>query len=234
MAAQPNGAPCCPNLMGDACLTGLFCASFTVGASPTCQPDGSRSDMTECTDDVQCASGSCNVIMPPIGECRSRASQPCSPAIGCAPMSGKTPLCQGNPPTCVPIGNGSTGAVCAKSSDCVSDDCVMGKCLGARGQPCSKNTDCASGTCMACGFTNTHCSSSNDAMECLESCGVDSTGNTIFSPCVSLGGACNSFNDCQSPAQCSSCGGNNTCQTASDLNECLDPCPDGISFSFSC
>jgi hypothetical protein len=229
---QPQDAPCCPNFMDSACDTGLSCAALD-SSTPTCVPVHSRADGTACTDDIQCTSGSCNVLAPPIGECRSAPNAPCQANIGCAPVGGKTPVCD---MTCHPIGNGTGGSFCGMSSDCNSDSCKMNKCLAALGEVCALDTDCVDGTCQSCGFTNVHCSNTNDTKECLKDCGTDSGGNTIFSRCVSTGDPCSGFADCaSSTAQCVDCSAANvTCSDpAHDLNECLHECTSG-GFSISC
>jgi len=228
---QPNGSPCCPNFTDTACDTGLFCAALD-STTPTCQPLHSRADLTACNDDVQCASGACALIAPPIGECKSRPNMPCQASVGCAPVNGKTPICDG---TCHPVGTGTVGSFCNVGKDCRSGSCVMNHCLGDLGEACTSTNMCASGMCMGCGFTNVHCSKSGDAMECLRDCGTDGSGNTIYSRCVQEGGACSSFNDCAGTTlQCSDCSAaNNTCMTPGDLNECLRMCTNG-TFSYNC
>jgi hypothetical protein len=233
MRNQLVGDPCCPNFLDTACAMGLFCAALD-SPTPTCQANHTRSDLTACTDDVQCASASCNLLSPTIGECRSAPGAACQASIGCAPVNGKMPICTGSPMMCQPIGNGSTGAVCGSNQDCSSRSCVMSRCLGDLGQPCGKNADCANMNCMGCGFTNVHCSVSTDQQECLQSCGSDGSGNTIYSRCVQEGGACNSFSDCAGSYQCSDCSAaNNTCMTKGDLNECLGMCSSG-GYSWTC
>jgi hypothetical protein len=107
--------PCCTGNGVDACGAGLFCAKFDGRKQASCYAERSRADMAECSADVQCTSGSCNVAK---GRCRSLPSQPCTADTGCAETGGDAYICIGTPkPTCRRAGDGTKGSECGRPGD---------------------------------------------------------------------------------------------------------------------
>lgn len=133
--SQGLSAPCCPEHGADACGALLFCAAFDGRTQPTCYPDRSRLDQTECSADQQCVSGACNVAA---GKCRSAPRQDCSATIGCA---SKTEVCARGK-----CSGGSYGETCEQRSHCTLDEpaCVEGKCKMAQdfGFSCTTSAEC--------------------------------------------------------------------------------------------
>jgi hypothetical protein len=183
--AQGPSQRCCLAYGADACGANLFCGAFDGRTVPTCYVERSRADMTACTEDRQCTSGSCNLDQM---KCRSLFGQPCTIEIGCAtaPDGGRY-ACNPRglrPLTCEPVSsqngglcgvdsdcggghcvmsqcsNGADGSVCATGSDCSGGHCVGGKCAnGSLGAACATGSDCKSGACVSrvCG-----CATSRD------------------------------------------------------------------------
>lgn len=81
-ASQSESEPCDPALGVDACGAGLVCAALDGRTQPTCYRERSRLDLTECSDDLLCVSGSCDDDS---GLCRSSRLTPCEQDTGCAP-----------------------------------------------------------------------------------------------------------------------------------------------------
>lgn len=159
---------CCLTNGVDACGAGLFCAAFDGQEAATCHAEGSRRDKTSCLEDRHCASGSCNVEA---GLCRSGRRSACDPTIGCAPSSttGAALVCVAETSTCFPLGDGTSGSICAADSDCQSNGacldnyCVVAgdrTCGGGEGTgPCAINP--TSESCLECRAKS---------LECTEGC----------------------------------------------------------------
>ncbi len=178
--SQALSQPCCQEWGVDACGATLFCAAFDGRTQATCYPERSRADRTECTEDRQCTSGSCNLAA---GRCRSTPYTACEAAIGCASdPAGKRYACDGSksPAQCVQMGNGTTGAVCEAGADCQSGTCTDFRCKGKLGQSCDVDTDCVEGHCAMCGYSNVFCSSPSDSRECLKACPSGGGWSTDF------------------------------------------------------
>ena len=164
---QGPSEACCPGYGIDACGAGLFCAAFDGRTQATCYVDGSRADQTECSDDHQCTSGSCNATE---RKCRSLPGFACTSQTGCAAAMGQSYVCVGG--TCT-RSNGEAGAPCATATDCSGGrSCSAGHlCVGADGAPCDatkpSESQCTAGLC---------CTSSSQCGACGvgvgESCGI--------------------------------------------------------------
>lgn len=74
--------PCCLDLGIDACGAGLVCAALDGRTQPTCYAEASRLDGRECTDDLLCASQSCDAEA---GRCQASPNAICEAELGCAP-----------------------------------------------------------------------------------------------------------------------------------------------------
>jgi hypothetical protein len=146
---QTLSEPCCPGYGVDACGASLFCAAFDGRTQATCYAERSRPDMTGCTADIQCVSGSCNAA---VQECRSLIGMPCNTQIGCAPSpnASKYVCAKG---TCT-FSYGKAGDPCGVDSDCQTGTCVANECVSTMGGACTNQGQCASGLCcngMTCG-----------------------------------------------------------------------------------
>jgi hypothetical protein len=72
-SSQALSQPCCLAWGPDACGAALFCAAFDGRTQATCYAQRSRLEGEECTLDIQCAGGSCDlaqgckssVVVPP-------------------------------------------------------------------------------------------------------------------------------------------------------------------------
>jgi hypothetical protein len=112
--SQPIFAPCCMTHGIDACGGGLFCAALDGRTQPTCYGERSRADLSTCTADLQCASGSCNTAL---GKCRSSPYQGCDRNIGCAPKPGGTVMnCYSKGNTCQSARD--QGSYCDRTDEC--------------------------------------------------------------------------------------------------------------------
>ena len=120
--AQPLSAQCCSSFGPDACGAGLFCAAFDGRTVSTCYENGSRQGMEECTEDFQCATGSCNTAE---GRCRSGLFGACEFRIGCAASE---LTCSTQTDTCQLIGDGTIGSICGTGDHCNSGRCVRSQC----------------------------------------------------------------------------------------------------------
>ncbi|MBK8015175.1 MAG: hypothetical protein IPK13_28025 [Deltaproteobacteria bacterium] len=120
-ATQGLSAPCCMSRGIDACGAGLVCAALDGRSQASCYLEHSRNDHAECTDDIQCMSGSCNKDF---GSCRSSPTALCTLSLGC-----------GGGPTHEPHH-------CAPSPACVEEPCEL-RCL-----PCglTQSAACRSGS----------------------------------------------------------------------------------------
>jgi hypothetical protein len=78
--SQQASMPCCPEWGIDACGANLYCAAQDGRTQPTCYPERGKQDMTECSANIQCASGACNTA---VGKCKSDKYAACTTAIGC-------------------------------------------------------------------------------------------------------------------------------------------------------
>jgi hypothetical protein len=148
--SQTLSEPCCADYGPDACGAGLFCAAFDGRTELTCYAEGSRLDMTECTADIQCASGVC---APTASKCRSMPGAACNDAIGCAKVGNSQYVCVGG--NCQ-FTAAKLGDPCNAETSCQVGQCISGVCLGVEGTTCSDSSDCRSdlccnGTCDACG-----------------------------------------------------------------------------------
>lgn len=142
-SSQTVSEPCCLARGIDACGGNLFCAAFDGRKQPTCYLERSRLDMTECTEDRQCMSGSCNIEA---RKCRSTGGT-CTEAVGCATTGGRTMVCVDEKCTQT---DGKTGSPCAVESDCTSGSCnAENRCVGNVGATCSesKSGQCGDGLC---------------------------------------------------------------------------------------
>ncbi len=161
---------CCEDLGVDACGAKLFCAAFDGRKQATCYPEGSREDMTECTDDAQCISGECNA-----GEaaCKSLQGAACTEVIGCVSAADKTPYvctagtCKRDPSYCP--------ANTLKSGKVACDTAIGTSCCTAA-TVCSEDPDCVtrSKCAFACPVGDTSClygcASSSYKLQNLYSC----------------------------------------------------------------
>jgi hypothetical protein len=176
-ASRTLSQPCCAGWGRDACGALLFCAALDGRNQPTCYPERSRADGTECPSDMACASGSCNLDTK---KCRSSPGGACTNAIGCAPSpTGVKTFCDTStgPPVCRAVGDGNAGALCAEGSDCLSHECTKLRCQAAAGDSCSVPESCPQGlschACQACG---------GKAKACVSECqGIPCVGDKVFS-----------------------------------------------------
>lgn len=140
--SQTVSQPCCLARGIDACGANLFCAAFDGRKQPTCYLERSRADMTECSEDRQCMSGSCNVES---SKCRSMPGGVCSEAVGCATVAAKKSVCVAAKCTTT---DGKTGSACASDGDCTDGTCSDAhRCVGKAGAPCGSPGDCGEGLC---------------------------------------------------------------------------------------
>lgn len=160
---QAAAQPCCPSHGLDACGAGLFCGAFDGRTLPTCYAEGARKDEESCTEDRQCASGSCNTDLE---LCRSQPETSCDPEIGCAPSKhGTRHTCHTFTGACLPVGDGSMAAVCEDDFDCGEDrPCRNSHCGGPRicGELTGHGacaTDFLSLACTSCRTKSTACGS---------------------------------------------------------------------------
>ncbi len=125
----PVSAPCCLDNGVDACGGGLFCAALDGRSQAVCYPEYSRPDRSECTEDRQCLSQSCNLDE---AACRSVPATVCDQAIGCAPAADLRFVCDVDESLCESVGDGEPGALCELDSDCAADspacDAVTHRC----------------------------------------------------------------------------------------------------------
>jgi hypothetical protein len=170
--AQTLSAPCCPDWGRDACGALLFCAALDDREQPTCYPERSRQDQTECPGDYACASGSCNLSL---GICRSSDRSVCTAEIGCAPTpTGLRTVCDTSrqPAICAEIGGGNPGEICDLGTDCDSEICMNNHCVAGPGGECFQSSQCAPGlecdTCEACADWSQRCVSTCSGLECTD------------------------------------------------------------------
>lgn len=191
-AIQGASEPCCLAYGIDACGAGLFCAAFDGRTEPTCYVERSQMDGSECTEDRQCASGSCN------GEaraCRSIPTTSCEPTIGCAPLDGATYVCVDG--RCART-DGGAGDPCASAGDCTTGYCVSSRCTsGSVGEPCGRPEDCSTGFCAfgecAGGAEGDRCEGADDCTSgiCVGgSCSAGAVGSPCTSPDQCAEGTC--------------------------------------------
>lgn len=128
--SQGPSDPCCPDYGVDACGANLFCAAFEGRKTPTCYVEGQQLGGEECTDDVQCASKSCNTK---VGKCAGvTVGDSCDPEAGCA---GALTVCTGKKCTAA---TGKAQSPCDDDSDCpatrplLSNNPVAGICTRGR------------------------------------------------------------------------------------------------------
>jgi hypothetical protein len=121
--------PCCVDNSVDACGGGLFCAALDGRTQAVCYLEYSRPDLTECTEDRQCVSRSCN---PEESKCRSTPAAICDQAVGCAPVAEVRFVCDVAASMCLPVGDGAPGSLCENDVDCDADspacDTVTHRC----------------------------------------------------------------------------------------------------------
>lgn len=114
---------CCSELGIDACGAGLVCAALDERKQPTCYREYSRHDLSECSVDRLCASGTCNQDT---RRCQSSYLAACDPDTGCAPdPRGYTLDCgevQPQYPACHRVGVPYEGP-CNYNLECASNDC---------------------------------------------------------------------------------------------------------------
>lgn len=127
--SQQASAPCCLGWGIDACGAGLLCAAIEKRDQPSCYPERSRRDMTECSTDELCASASCDLSQ---RKCRSSLHSECEASIGCAPLPSGTVVCEQDPwvnyrtyRICL-RSNQPVGAPCRYDKECASKDCTSG------------------------------------------------------------------------------------------------------------
>jgi hypothetical protein len=75
---------CCMDYGIDACGAGLVCAALDGRTIPTCYAEYSRLSGSECSDDRQCISQSCNLAAK---ACRYMSGEVCTPNVGCTSVS---------------------------------------------------------------------------------------------------------------------------------------------------
>lgn len=129
--SQQASQPCCPEHGIDACGALLVCGALDGRTQPTCYPERSRADMTECSHDLLCVSGSCNLEK---RRCFSDYFNPCDPEIGCKQREGDSEFVCATPPESgwdTPVchrQNLRLGAQCDYSYECSSRFCLEGRC----------------------------------------------------------------------------------------------------------
>ncbi len=146
--SQTASQPCCLELGVDACGANLFCAAYDGRTQATCYLEHSRADMTECDEDRQCASSSCNTSL---RKCRSLPLSLCETEVGCAlDPQGNRYVCAGPTDlTCKAIGDGSKGSACESAADCLTSICVDHLCGCCTTASCAaENKVCNTTTCM--------------------------------------------------------------------------------------
>lgn len=184
---QAMSQPCCLAHGVDACGANLFCAAFDGRTQPTCYPERSRTDNTECDADIHCVSNSCN---PAERKCRAMEWSACTAAVGCAPgTAGQRNACvdDGNGPRCQEVGDGAYGDVCETDADCVDTVCEAGRCTfdlscqlpGDGTGPCIEDPD--GGSCQTC--------LTSALYSCISACPTE--GNA-FGACVNSSGCSDS------------------------------------------
>jgi len=140
--SQTVSQPCCLARGIDACGANLFCAAFDGRTQPTCYLERSRADLTECSEDRQCTSGSCNVDS---RKCRSMPGGVCNEAVGCATVASAKSVCVAAKCTTT---DGKTGSACARDGDCSDGTCSAAqRCVGKAGSSCKSPGDCGEGLC---------------------------------------------------------------------------------------
>lgn len=170
--SQGLAMPCCLKDGADACGAGLFCAAFDGRRVPTCYQERSRPDLTSCTADVQCVSGSCHLQAK---RCRSQPATRCEAAVGCArAANGDRQGCdtQNGRAVCRAVGTGALGEFCGEPTDCESRTCFKNVCKIGVGEACSlSDIHCAEAACMPCNNPRyVVCASPDHAAECVVSC----------------------------------------------------------------
>lgn len=172
-AAQPAGAPCCPDLGVDACTLGAFCEAFDGRTQAICYRERSRQDGETCVEDIHCASGDCRdgvcarvlqigdpctgpdqcpapvICDPEVQRCLSNTNYACNPVTleGCPAPNGCIFVAQGST-VCTEVGGVEESGACHLATDC------------ARGLFCAAEgcvpfcmvedaTTCPDGTCYA-------------------------------------------------------------------------------------
>jgi hypothetical protein len=182
--SQTISQPCCPAWGIDACGANLVCAALDGRTQPTCYAERSRVDLSECSADVQCVSGSCNLE---VKQCRSHPHTVCDWTVGCAanPAGAKygcktTWATSVEAPRCEPLGNGEPNSFCVANSDCRQGQCFDHACLPPpkfAGELCNPETGsfpepCAQGYCLACNQAPSYifCQQPTHIAECLLNC----------------------------------------------------------------
>jgi hypothetical protein len=142
-ASQSVSQGCCTDWGVDACGANLYCAAFDGRTQTTCYQERSRDDLSECTADVQCASGSCSTAR---NACRSSSGNHCTVAVGCADRAdGTRQGCLGEPPTCLALL--TSGSECGEGAECLSTSCVFpGSCSTFPNSQCSATHICPNAT----------------------------------------------------------------------------------------
>ncbi len=107
--------PCCIENGIDACGGGLFCAALDGRTQAVCYAEYSRLDLTECTEDRQCLSRSCDTEA---ALCRSMPASACDTAVGCAAVGDSDYVCEPELRVCQLVGDGSPGSLCLGEDDC--------------------------------------------------------------------------------------------------------------------
>lgn len=129
--SQPLSAACCMGHGVDACGAGLFCEAFDGRTQATCYAEHTRVDMSECSADIQCMSGSCNLNA---NACRSLPTQSCTSDIGCTSVTDTRYICAGD--RCRQT-MGELGDTCESQEDCVEGRaCENNECMGREGDLC--------------------------------------------------------------------------------------------------
>jgi hypothetical protein len=177
--SQTVSQPCCLANGVDACGANLFCAAFDGRKQPTCYLERSRADMTECSEDRQCTSGSCNVES---SKCRSMPGGVCSEAVGCATDAGENSVCVAAKCTWT---DGKTGSACASDGDCADGTCdAAHRCVGKAGATCSsgghcgKDLCCKNGRCDDCrGGVGDECTFLTPCRPTLMCCPIPGSGS---------------------------------------------------------
>ena len=225
--SQGLSEACCPAHGVDACGAGLFCAAFDGRTESTCYAERSRLDQTECTADVQCMSGACNVT---VAACRSLPGSACTPEVGCAPAPDASKYaCDPASLQCFPM-DPNDGGLCEQDADCFSQHCIESRChSGDEGSPCQDADDCDSKIC-----NGGACSAGGDGATC-ESDAQCTVGSCILGQCSTgqSGSSCLADDDCDNDApycakgKCSSGWYGDACDDASDCDPDYPHCSGG-------
>ncbi len=137
---------CCLTHGIDACGSGLFCAAFDGRSIPVCYAERTRDDLTMCTEDRQCRSGSCNSG---VNLCRTLSIDPqsaCTAGVGCVDSLGDLLPCLnvGFGYECT-YTDGNLHDPCNTDADCNIDFCDLAtmQCSYEIEGACASNADCA-------------------------------------------------------------------------------------------